>query len=102
MNKYLLKLYVSGHTWKSKRAVENLRRICEARLGRQYRLEVIDVLESPQVAEEHKILATPTLVKEMPPPARRIIGDLSEENKVVAVLELASFTGIPSGGGREE
>ncbi len=101
MNKFVLKLYISGHTWKSKRAIENLKKICDQRLGGNYRLDVIDVLESPQLAEINRILATPTLVKEMPPPVRRIIGDLSQEDKVVAVLDFPTPEAILKHGGTE-
>ena len=66
----------------------NLRRICEAELGAEYDLEVIDVLEHPQVAEDQRILATPTLVKQLPLPLRRVIGDLSDREKVLFGLEL--------------
>lgn len=66
----------------------NLRRICEAELGAEYDLEIIDVLEHPQIAEDQRILATPTLVKQLPLPLRRVIGDLSDREKVLLGLEL--------------
>jgi circadian clock protein KaiB len=88
MNKYLLKLFVTGQTSRSSRAIANLRRICEEGLGEDYDLTIIDVLERPQLAELDKILATPTLIKEFPPPARRFIGDLSETEKVLLELDL--------------
>jgi circadian clock protein KaiB len=88
LSKYVLKLYVSGSTPRSQMAIANLRRICEAELGAQYDLEIIDVLEHPQIAEDHRILATPTLVKQLPPPLRRVIGDLSDREKVLLGLEL--------------
>lgn len=88
MNKYLLKLFISGQTVRSSRAIANLRRICEEALGTEYELIVIDVLERPEAAEEEKILATPTLIKEFPPPVRRIIGDLSDTKQVLLGLEL--------------
>src|SRR5436309_12639118 len=87
-NKYLLKLYVTGQTPRSQRAVANLRRICEEELHGQYELVIIDVLERPQLAEDEKILATPTLVKELPIPIRRIIGDLSDTERVLLGLDL--------------
>jgi circadian clock protein KaiB len=68
--------------------VANLRRICEQELAGQYALEVIDVLENPQLAEDEKILATPTLIKQLPPPLRRVIGDLSDTEKVLLGLEV--------------
>ncbi|MFQ3574363.1 MAG: circadian clock protein KaiB [Thermodesulfovibrionales bacterium] len=91
MNKYLLKLYVTGRTSRSERAISNLRRICEEELKGQYEMIVIDVLERPQLAEEEKILATPTLIKQLPPPLRRIIGDLSDTEKVLLGLDILPF-----------
>ena len=88
MNKYLLKLFITGQTIRSGRAITNLRRILEQELGKEYELVIIDVLERPQVAEKEKILATPTLIKEFPPPVRRIIGDLSDTKQVLLGLEL--------------
>jgi KaiB domain. len=88
INKYILRLYITGQTPKSERAIENLRRICEEELNGQYQMVIIDVLERPQLAEDEKILATPTLIKELPPPLRRIIGDLSDTEKVLLGLEL--------------
>lgn len=88
MRKFLLKLYITGHTPKSERAIANLRRICEEELGGEYELMVIDVLEQPQLAEDDKILATPTLIRALPPPMRRVIGDLSDSEKVLLGLDL--------------
>jgi circadian clock protein KaiB len=88
MNKYLLKLFITGNTLRSSHAIINLRRICEEELGAEYELTIIDVLERPQVAEAEKILATPTLIKQFPPPVRRIIGDLSDTKQVLLGLEL--------------
>ena len=88
MNKYQLKLFVTGQTIRSGRAVANLRQILEKELGTEYELTIIDVLEQPQAAEDEKILATPTLIKESPPPVRRIIGDLSDTKQVLLGLEL--------------
>jgi len=88
MNKYLLKLFVTGQTIRSGRAITNLRRILEKELGTEYELIIIDVLERPQDAEHDKILATPTLIKEFPPPVRRVIGDLSDTKQVLMGLEL--------------
>ena len=91
MNKHLLKLYITGQTQKSERAIANLRRICEEELGRQYELRIIDILEHPQLAEDEKIIATPTLTKELPPPLRRIIGDLSDSERVLLGLDLQPY-----------
>lgn len=86
MNKFKLKLYITGQTPASERAIANLRRICKDKLHGQFELVVIDVLERPQLAEDEKILATPTLIKELPLPLRRIIGDLSDKEKVIMAL----------------
>ncbi len=87
--KYQLRLYVIGQTPNSTRAIENLKRIChEEQLAGQYDLRVIDVLKEPQLAEKDKIIATPTLVKDPPPPLRKVIGDLSDREKVLLGLDL--------------
>ncbi len=88
MANYLLKLYVTGDSVKSRRAITNLLRICKEELNNQYRVEIIDVLEEPHKAEQEKILVTPTLIKQLPPPLQRIIGDLSNRDKVVCGLDL--------------
>ena len=85
---YILKVYVAGNTPNSMRALNTLREILESEFKGVYALKVIDVLKSPQLAEEDKILATPTLAKILPPPVRRIIGDLSDSEKVLIVLDL--------------
>jgi circadian clock protein KaiB len=85
---YLLKLYVTGKTPRAEQAIANLRRICEEDLHGQYELQIIDVLENPQLAEDEKILATPTLIKRLPPPLRRVIGDLSDKEKVLLGLDV--------------
>ena len=88
MAKYTLKLYVTGKTPRAEKAISNLRRICEEELRGQYELQIIDVLEHPQLAEDEKILATPTLIKRLPPPLRRVIGDLSDKDKVLLGLDV--------------
>jgi len=85
---FKLRLYITGRTPQSQRAIHNLGAICETELNGVYELEVIDVLEHPQLAEDHKILATPTLVKQLPEPARKIIGDLSDRERVLLGLDL--------------
>lgn len=75
---YILKLYITGSSPRSERAISNLVHLCEKELADNYELSIIDVLEQPQLAEQEKILVTPTLIKEVPPPAQRIIGDLSD------------------------
>jgi len=90
MSKAMLTLYVTGQTTRSARAIANLRRICDEELGGEYDMKVIDVLERPQLAEDEKILATPTLIKELPLPIRRIIGDLADTEKVLIGLDMVS------------
>ena len=90
---WMLRLYVAGQTPKSVRALENLKAICEHRLQGRYEIEVIDLLENPQLAADHQILAVPTLVRRVPVPVRKIIGDLSEEEKVLVGLELLIKSG---------
>ncbi len=89
MVEYVLKLYVTGKTARSQQAIVNLARICAEQLGDKYQLDVIDVLEFPQLAEDARIMATPTVVKELPLPMRRLIGDLSDSNAVLVGLELS-------------
>lgn len=89
MDKFKLRLYITGKTPKSERAIANLKEICERDLQGLYILQIIDVLENPQLAEDEKILATPTLIKDLPPPLRRVIGDLSNSEKVLLGLDLS-------------
>jgi circadian clock protein KaiB len=86
--KYELRLYIAGNTTKSITALKNLKRYCEEHLQGQYEIEVIDLLKNPQLAEGDQILAVPTLVKKVPEPVRRIIGDLSNEERVLVGLDL--------------
>ncbi|HEX2168245.1 MAG TPA: circadian clock protein KaiB [Longimicrobiales bacterium] len=97
LSKYLLKLYVTGQTPRAERAIANLRQICETDLGGQYELQIIDVLENPQLAEDEKILATPTLIKRLPLPLRRVIGDLSDKEKVLLGLDVWPRPDAPPG-----
>jgi len=83
-----LKLYITGRTHSSQLAMENLRRLMEQQVPGAYEITIVDVLESPQEAEADKVLATPTLIKESPPPTRRILGDLSDTHKVLLGLGL--------------
>ena len=83
-----LRLYVAGQTPKSVAAFGNLKRLCEERLAGQYRIEVIDLLEHPQLAKGDQILAIPTLVRKLPEPMRKIIGDLSNTERVLVGLDL--------------
>ena len=87
-SRYKLRLFITGTTARSTRAIENMRRICEENLQGQYDLEVVDVYQNPEATRELQIVATPTLVKILPEPLRRIIGDLSDEERVLAGLDL--------------
>jgi circadian clock protein KaiB len=90
LTKYSLKLFVTGASSRTGAAIANLNRICEQELGGDYQLEIIDVLEHPDLAEDEKILATPTLIKSLPLPLRRVIGDLSNTERVLLGLEVHS------------
>ncbi len=85
---YVLRLYVSGMTPKSTRAIMNLKEVCEKHLKGRYELEVIDVYQQPKLAREGEIIAAPTLIKELPLPLRRIVGDLSDSQRVLVGLSL--------------
>jgi circadian clock protein KaiB len=85
---YLLRLYVAGQTVKSLAATANLKRLCEDHLAGAYAIEVIDLLENPQLAEGDQILAIPTLIRSLPAPLKRVIGDLSNTEKVLVGLDL--------------
>ena len=88
LSTYTLTLYVTGTSARTKVAIDNLNRICKEELDGRYTLEIVDVLENPQRAEDERILATPTLIKQLPPPLRRVIGDLSDKDKVLLGLEV--------------
>jgi len=85
---YQLKLYVAGMTPSAERALENIRRIAEEHLEENYEIEVINLEDHPEKAEEAQIFAVPTLVRNLPPPLRKIVGDLSNEEKVLVGLDL--------------
>lgn len=87
-----LRLYVAGHTERSIRAIKNLNRICAEHLGGRFSIEVIDLLERPQLAEGDQILAIPTLVRRLPEPMKKIIGDLSNEERVLVGLDIRART----------
>ncbi len=86
--KYTLRLFVAGINPKSKKAIENLRELCEENLKDQYELEIIDIYQQPIFAKEGKIIAAPTLIKELPLPVRRFVGDLSNKQKLLLGLEI--------------
>ena len=94
VKKSVLKLYITGQTPRSLAAIANLRKLCEEELRDVYEMVVIDVLERPQLAEDEQILATPTVIKSLPPPIRRIIGDLSDRERVLLGLDLMNADDI--------
>lgn len=85
---YVLKLYVTGTTPKSVKAISSIKKICEKHLNGRYELEVIDIYQKPQMAKEDQVVALPTLIRKLPSPLRRIIGDLSDTEKVMVGLDL--------------
>jgi circadian clock protein KaiB len=87
-DRYVLRLYVAGMTPRSRRAIENVRTICEEHLEGRYDLEVIDVYQQPKLAKGEQILAAPTLIKKLPLPLRRVIGDMSNIDRVLLGLDL--------------
>ena len=89
--RFVLRLYVTGTTARSMRAIANLRRLCEQHLAGRYDLKVVDVYQQPELAAREQLVAAPTLVKEMPLPLRRLVGDLSDEQRVLAGLDLPAL-----------
>jgi len=86
--KWLLRLYTAGQTPKSLTALENLKRLCDEHLAGRYRIEVVDLLKNPRLAKDDQIVAIPTLVRQLPPPLRKIIGDLSDTERALVGLQL--------------
>ena len=101
LSKYILTLYVTGTSPRTRIAIDNLNRICAEELAGRYDLEIVDVLEHPQRAEDERILATPTLIKQLPPPLRRVIGDLSDKDKVLLGLEVRAASNSSPENARE-
>jgi circadian clock protein KaiB len=93
---FLLRLYIAGQTAKSVTAIANLQRICKTHLGGQYSIELIDLIKSPQLAAADQIFALPTLVRLLPEPIKKIIGDLSNEDRVLAGLDVQPVRSEPS------
>jgi len=91
---YVLRLYVAGQTPKSVLAIANLKEICDTHLQGRYEVEIIDLLENPQLAQGDQILALPTLVRRLPKPIKRVIGDLSNTERVLVGLDLRERRGI--------
>ena len=86
--RYILKLYITGMTSRSARAIENLRVLCDKYLPERYELQVIDVYQQPDLARTEQIVAVPTLIKKLPLPLRRLIGDMSDEQRVLVGLDI--------------
>jgi circadian clock protein KaiB len=93
--KYHLRLYIAGMTPTARRALSNIESICTDHLQGRYDIEVIDLLEQPALAEGDQIIAVPTLVRRLPPPLRKIIGDLSQTEKVIVGLNLVPYKKDP-------
>jgi circadian clock protein KaiB len=91
-DKWILRLYIAGQTPRAITAFNNLKSMCEEQLNGNYRIEVIDLLQNPQLGREHQILAIPTLVRKLPVPVRRIIGDLSNTERVLVGLDLKELS----------
>jgi len=87
---YILKLYVAGQSPKSVNAIANIKKLCEANLQGRYVLEVVDLYQQPQLAKGEQIIAIPTLIRQLPPPLRRIIGDMSNTERVLVGLDIRS------------
>lgn len=85
---YILRLYITGTTPQSQRALANIKRICEEHLNGNYELQVIDIYQTPQLARDEQIIAAPTLIKVLPHPLKRLIGDLSNEKRVLLGLDV--------------
>ena len=83
---YVLRLFVAGSTARSLRAVDNVKRLCEAYLRGRYELEVVDIYRLPGAAEQEQVVAAPTLVRQLPEPLRRIVGDMADEGRVLMAL----------------
>lgn len=95
MNKVCLRLFVTGQTPRSEQAISSMRDLCEGRFPGRFELTIIDVLEQPELADADKVLATPTLIKAEPPPARRIIGELTHADEILFRLGLAPRPSAP-------
>jgi circadian clock protein KaiB len=104
MDNLQVTLYVTGQSSRSAQAIGNLHRVCQEKLGGNCQVTIIDVLEQPEIAEEERIIATPTLVKSSPAPARRIIGDLSDMDEVglrLGLYDTSPFKNAEKGDSRD-
>lgn len=88
VKKWVLRLYVTGQTPNCLKAFENLKQICEEHLKGRYKIEIIDLLENPKLAKGHQVIAVPTLVRKLPPPIKKIVGNLSNKERVLVGLDL--------------
>ncbi|HXE31018.1 MAG TPA: circadian clock KaiB family protein [Terriglobales bacterium] len=88
--RYLLRLFIAGHSYRSKQAIANLTRICEEHLPGQYELAVVDLYQQPELAGASQIVAVPTLVKQLPAPVRHILGDLADKQRVLLGLDIST------------
>jgi len=98
LTNYRLRLIVAGSTHRSRRAIENLQRLCREHLSGRVDLEIIDIYQQPELAEKYQVIAAPTLVKLLPVPVRRIIGDLSQQDRVLRGLEIPPSSRVNSDG----
>jgi len=89
--KYLLKLYVTSTTPSSSRAVANIRKLCEEHLPGRYHLEIVDITQNPEIAKKEQLIGAPTLIKRLPAPLRRFIGDMSNTEKLILGLDLRTI-----------
>lgn len=96
--KYVLRLYVAGITPRSTKAIENVKKICEEYLAGRYELEVIDIYQQPKLAKGEQIIAAPTLIKKLPLPLRKLIGDMSDTEKFLVGIDLKPRAGDKSPG----
>ncbi len=88
--RFVLRLYVSGMTARSRQAIDNIRQLCEEHLAGRYDLEIIDIYQQPALAKDAQIIAAPTLVKKLPPPVRKVIGNMADPGRVMVVLGIAA------------
>ncbi|HUL40091.1 MAG TPA: circadian clock KaiB family protein [Methanomassiliicoccales archaeon] len=86
--KYVLRLYVTGSTSRSEQAIRNIRKICQDELEDHYDLEIVDIYQQPELASKDQILAAPTLIRKLPLPLRKLVGDLSDKERVIAGLQI--------------
>src|SRR5947209_2620094 len=91
--RYVLRLYVTGSTPRSSKAIQNIRALCEEHLPGRYVLEVVDIHQQPSLARGEQIIAAPTLIKKLPAPLRKVVGDLSDTTRVLMGLDIRPFTG---------